>query len=164
MNTKIVGNPEIVPNLMKAAGIVAAAGAGAGLMFFFDPVRGKARRAQCLDQAAKLARDSSAEIEKTVRDLEHRAEGLFADLRHHVEPEKPVSDAKLEARIHTKLGRVASFPRMIRVMSLSGNIILGGFAPAGEAEAIIQAVTEVPGVRAVECRIEVPALEHVAAQ
>lgn len=168
MDTKLARFQETLPDLTKAAGFIAGVigtlGAGAGLMYFFDPIRGSARRAQLRDQATKLFHKSGTEFERTVRDLEHRAEGLYADVRTQITTEKPVGDSKLEARIHTRLGRVATFPRMLRVMSLSGDIVLGGFAPIEEVEKIVKAVSEVSGVKTVENRIEVPLMAEAAAR
>ena len=152
MNTKFVETEEIAPNLLKAAGFVAAAGAGIGLMYLLDPNRGNARRALLRDKTVRFAREGSAVIEKRMKDLENRVEGVFAELRHQFECETPVNDSKLEARIHTKLGRVASNPRTIRIMALSGNVIAGGFAPEVEVAEILKAIAKVPGVKFVESR------------
>ena len=54
MNTKFVETEEIAPNFLKAAGFAAAAGAGIGLMYFFDPTRGNARRAILRDKNRKV--------------------------------------------------------------------------------------------------------------
>lgn len=165
MNTKFVETEEIAPNLMKAAGFVAAAGAGIGLMYFFDPTRGNARRAILRDKTVRFARESTQAIEKRMNDLENRVEGVFAELRHQFECETPVNDSKLEARIHTKLGRAASNPRTIRIMALSGNVIAGGFAPEAEVPEILKAIAKVPGVKSVESRfapeVEPPAKSTV---
>lgn len=152
MNTKFVETEEIVPNLLKAFGFVAAAGAGVGLMYFLDPTRGNARRARVRDRTTKFAREGTEAIETRMRDLEHRVEGVFAELRHQFECETPVNDSKLEARIHTKLGRVTTNPRTIRIMALSGNVIAGGFAPEVEVPEILKAIAKVPGVKSVESR------------
>ena len=152
MNTKFTETEEMVPNLLKAAGCIAAAGAGIGLMYYLDPTRGNVRRAILRDRTAKFARESSETIEKRIRDLENRMEGVFAEVRHQFECETPVNDSKLEARIHTKLGRVASNPRTIRIMALGGNVIAGGFAPEAEVAEILKAITKVPGVKSVESR------------
>lgn len=148
-----------MPTWAKAAGYVAAAGAGAGLMYLLDPNRGNARRALMRDRAFAMARSGSHEIGKHLLDLEHRAQGAMAEVRGRLAPEQPVDDRKLEARIHTKLGRAASDPHAVRVMSLSGHVVLGGSAPTAEIEKIVRAVGQTPGVKSVENRLAEGAAE-----
>lgn len=150
MNNYLDGAKE---NWVRAAAYVAAAGAGAGMMYLMDPHRGTARRAQLQNRALKLARRGGTKLDKRIRDLEHRAEGILADLRREFEPEQPATDRKLEARVHTNLGRVATNPHAIRVMSLSGQVVVGGTAPADEIEKVVEAVAATPGVKGVENRL-----------
>jgi len=53
-----------------------AAGVGAGLMYFFDPNRGRTRRNRVRDKAKKLYKDGIARVNHGVLDLENRALGI----------------------------------------------------------------------------------------
>ncbi|MFN7922227.1 MAG: BON domain-containing protein [Bryobacteraceae bacterium] len=141
------------PAWTKAAQLVAAAGAGAGLMYLLDPNRGNARRAQLRDRSLAWAREGGNAIEKKLRHIEHRAEGLVSEARGYLAPEQPVDDRKLEARVHTRLGRATANPHAVRVFSLGGHVVIGGAAPAGEIEKIVRAVGQTPGVKSVENRL-----------
>jgi hypothetical protein len=53
--------------------------AGAALMYFLDPDRGRRRRALLRDQAVGLSNDLGDAATGTARDLRNRAQGLVAE-------------------------------------------------------------------------------------
>jgi len=61
-------------------------GIGAGLMFIFDPARGRRRRERIRDQAVQLSRQSSGFLGKVARDLKDRAQATVTT-RPQTEPE-----------------------------------------------------------------------------
>ena len=134
-------------------GFVGGLGLGAAIMYVLDPDRGNRRRAMAQQKLFRLAHLTVDTVEKGVRDLEHRAEGVIAEARCMVRRER-VPDVVIEQRVRTKLGRVACHPSSIDVTASAGHVILSGPVLRGEAEHIARAVRHVRGVRGVEARLE----------
>lgn len=121
---------------------------GAGYMYFFDPDRGRRRRAWLRDQAVHLMHSGENFVERGMRDLEHRVQGMAAAARHRGRGEPP-ADPVLVERIHSKLGRYSSHPHAIRVEAHDGRVTLTGPILAPEVEKVVSAARSVPGVREV---------------
>ena len=133
--------------------LISAAGVGAGLMYLFDPDRGKRRRALIsnkMTHAAKIASDVSG---KTSRDFRNRFEGAIAELESLLEHAE-VSDDVLRARVRSKLGRFVSHPSAIEVKADRGLIVLSGPILAKEEHPLLEAVSRVPGVKNIENLLE----------
>jgi hypothetical protein len=64
---------------------MAAFGVGAALMYFFDPVSGKRRRALLRDQLVHARHEVGDFAEGTAKDLRNRAYGLAAEARGVIE-------------------------------------------------------------------------------
>ena len=129
-----------------AATSVAAAGAGAALMFFFDPARGKRRRALVRDKAAKVARESSRSFLRATRDLGHRTQGVVAETRSQILPGPASDDVVLVERIHSKLGRIVSHPSAIDVVASNGSVTLRGDVLEAEVRDLVSRVSSIRGV------------------
>src|SRR5439155_2710441 len=84
---------------------------GAGLMYFFDPVRGRKRRARISEATTHAQRVERELVAKAVRDAQHRAHGLSERVKHPLATDVP--DAVLEGRVRAQLGRIVSHPRAI---------------------------------------------------
>ena len=93
-----------------------AAGAGAGLMFLFDPNRGGRRRGFIGDKTVHVAKFVSRGFRKSGKDLSNRTRGVVAETSARVAREG-VADDILAERVRSKLGRVLSHPRAIDVMA-----------------------------------------------
>jgi len=66
------------------AGLIAAVGFGSGLMYLFDPVLGKRRRALMRDRAKRIKRMSrrlAKSVGRTARDLVNRTHGLAREVQ-----------------------------------------------------------------------------------
>jgi hypothetical protein len=92
-------------------------------------------------------------LDKGVRDLEHRTEGLLAEAVLLVRREK-CPDEILQERVRARLGRVACHPGSIEVHAADGEVTLSGPVLRGEAGEICRAVKRVRGVRGVESRLQ----------
>lgn len=125
---------------------------GAGLMYFLDPVRGRKRRARVGELATHARRVERDLVGKGLRDATHRAHGVTERLRHFA-PEE-VSDAVLQGRVRSHLGRVTTHAGSIEVDAHEGRVVLRGPILAGEAEEAIRCVRRVPGVTYVIDRLE----------
>ncbi len=132
---------------------ISGMGLGAGIMYVLDPDRGNRRRAMAQQKLFRLANLAGDALDKGVRDLEHRAEGVAYEAVHLVRRER-CSDEVLEQRVRSKLGRVACHPGSIEVRVRDGNVVLTGPVLRGECHEIERAVRHVRAVRNVECHVE----------
>jgi hypothetical protein len=64
--------------------LLTAVGAGAALIYFFDPVSGRRRRAQFRDKLASGVRKAGDQADARFRDLKNRAYGTYHELRKDV--------------------------------------------------------------------------------
>lgn len=163
MLNQTVSEHAPMPAWKKVGALAAGLGAGAVLMYLADPQRGRARRARIREQAFSAVSGWREDFTKRLRDGEHRLEGAVAEIRRRLEPAEDVSDRRLEARVHTRLGRVAARPRAVRVMALGGKVIVGGTVAAEEIGSILEAIREVPGVREVQSLLVAAAADDAAA-
>jgi uncharacterized membrane protein len=124
-------------------------GMGAGLMYIFDPVRGKRRRALVRDQLVHAGHLFKRAMGITSRDLSHRAYGVLAEGNHLFHREE-VSDEVLEARVRAKIGRSVSHPHAISVTVNDGRVRLSGPVLADEVNRMLSGVWSVRGVKEVE--------------
>lgn len=81
--------------------LAGAAALGAVTMYFFDPARGRGRRALCLDKLNSAADTAVEAAESKTRDLKNRASGVLAEAKSAVKgglsrKDEPTGDA-LEA-------------------------------------------------------------------
>lgn len=127
---------------------------GAATMYFFDPDRGRARRAKCRDQAVHWAHQGEDSLRTAARDLNHRLRGFFAEVAAGCDT-RAVSDETLVARVRSKLGRVVRHPKAIEVSAVDGRVTLRGAILADEVQEAVHAVTRVHGAAAVENELEV---------
>lgn len=137
-----------------AGAALAAASLGAGLMFLLDPNLGRRRRAIARDKTANWLHQGERVWEKTRRDLANRAQGLRAEVEHLMHPAE-VTDAKLEARVRTRLGRLIRQPQRVQVAAHEGCVVLRGIARAQDIAKLEKGVRAIDGVRTVENQLAV---------
>lgn len=131
---------------------LAAAGAGALLMYLFDPQQGRRRVALARDQLRHLAHRGRAGADVGLRDLRHRASGVVAGLQRGRQAE-PVDDPVLVERVRAHLGRLSWHPHAIEVQVNGGRVTLSGHVLQREHGLVLQGVESVRGVQAVEDRL-----------
>jgi hypothetical protein len=129
-------------------------GVGAGIMYLFDPNRGRTRRAIARSKAASLYSASGEAMVRTTQDLRNRASGVAASTKSMWKSE-PVSNEKLVARVRSKMGRYVSHPHALHVEANNGNVTLSGSILAHEAGKFLKCVKGIPGVQNVEDRLDV---------
>lgn len=131
--------------------------AGAGLMYLFDPERGRRRRALLRDQVTH-ARGELDDLGQTAvarsRDLRNRARGLVAEAAARVQPEE-VEESVLVERVRSSIGRVVANPGALDVSVEGGTVILAGRVLSDEVQDVVDTVRHVRGVERVENRLEV---------
>jgi uncharacterized membrane protein len=137
----------------KGFRLMGVAGLSAGLMYLFDPDRGKRRRALVrskITHAGKVARNASG---KTGRDVRNHVLGILAGVESLFRI-RDVSDDVLEARVRSKLGRVVSHPGAIEAKVISGLVILTGPILATEEHPLLESVAGIKGVKSIENHLE----------
>jgi uncharacterized membrane protein len=139
--------------------IVAAAGAGAALMYLLDPDRGARRRAIVRDKGARAGRRVGMLFSKAARDLGFRTRGALAETRARLRHEEP-NDALLTERVRATLGRAVSHPHAVQVDAHDGCVTLRGPVLADERQRAVECVEAVRGVREVACQLEPHAPEE----
>lgn len=138
----------------KGLTLIGAAGVGAGLMYLFDPDRGKRRRALLRDKATHISKITRETAGKSRRDIRNHVRGAFAELQSLFVDNGPVSDDVLEARVRSRMGHVVSHPSAIEVKAVEGLIILTGQILARELHPLLESITSIGGVKNIENRLE----------
>jgi hypothetical protein len=135
-------------------GRLTCCGLGAGLMYLFDPDRGRRRRALARDRLVHSVHQAEDAIGVVTRDVANRARGLVAEFQGCSHGNHP-PDSRVEARIRAVLGRVVSHPRAVKVLVSDGRVLLSGSAMADEIENLVEAARSVRGVCRVDNRLQV---------
>ena len=145
--------------------LITAAGIGAGLMYLFDPDRGKPRRAEIRNRAKHINRVATQAVAKTERNLRNRLRGAVAEIGSLGRSEE-ASDDIVQARIRSKLGRLVSHPHAIVVKVVDGRASLSGPILSHEEVPLLEVICDITGVKSVENLLElhenagnVPALQ-----
>ena len=138
----------------KGLTLLGAAGTGAGLMYLFDPERGKLRRALLRNKAVHISKIANDTAGKTRRDIRNHLQGAFAEVESVFVDNGPVSNDVLAARVRSKLGRVVSHPSAVEVKAVDGLIILSGPILADEVHPLLDSVIAIHGVKNIENNLE----------
>lgn len=133
-----------------------SAGLGAAAMYYFDPARGRYRRALVRDQLVHAGHKTNHGASVVARDSRNRAQGVFARLRSLLDRGQP-DDVVLVERVRACLGRVVSHPHAIQVQSADGVVTISGPVLAEEVPLLVDCVLGVPGVRDVRNQLDVHA-------
>jgi len=127
--------------------------AGAALMYFTDPSKGKRRRAIVRDRVSAGFRGAARELDKAKRDLYNRSEGVAATVRSwqsRSEADGPV----IEERVRSAMGRVIRHPHGIQVhVEQAGRVTLEGSVEEQYLDELLNRVRSVAGVREVVNRL-----------
>lgn len=118
---------------------------GAGLMYLLDPGQGRRRRAVLRDKLGRARRVTVDRTSAGARDLRNRTRGLVSKTKSLMD-RGPVDDAKLEARVRARLGRVGEEGLQIHVAARQGVVTLSGQVPPDEMDRIVKTARSVAGV------------------
>src|SRR5579864_4096933 len=105
--------------------MIAAAVAGAALMYLIDPDRGNARRALVRDRTLHVARSGWRWTRNSAVDVANHARGLMAELRGNMWTVRPSDDVLVE-RVRSEMGHVIRHPHRVVVTADAGWIELRG--------------------------------------
>ncbi len=128
--------------------VLGGAGLGAGLMYLFDPDRGRRRRVMLRDQFTTAVHEAGDALDKGLRDMNNRVSGALIETVSLFTPDN-VSDEVMTNRVRSALGRCSSYPHAIEVHAHEGHVLLSGDVLHKERDRIIHTVFHVKGVRTV---------------
>src|SRR5215813_13278220 len=148
IGSRLFGRRRAEAGSSPAITACASLGAGAGLMYLFDPDRGACRRARLKDKAAHAINKTGAAAGSVSRDLTNRVRGLAAQAGS-VFKSGDANDDTLAARVRSKMGRAVSHPGAIEVTARDGVVTLSGDALTYELDILLTA-RSTPGVRGVD--------------
>ena len=138
----------------KGAALVGGVGLGAALMYFFDPDRGKRRRALVRDKIEAAENKMGEYASKMSRDIRNRAYGLAAETKSIFQHED-VPDGVLVDRVRAKLGRYPVHVGTIEVTASNGAVTLSGPIAAEALPKVLRATKFVRGVKEVDNQLDV---------
>jgi len=145
---------RITENILAAT---AGIGAGAGLMYFCDPHRGRERRHRLADGAASLLHRDEHKLQKRAKDVLNRVEGFVAEAASALASDEPVPDEVLAERVRSRMGHILSDPKTIEIRAHNGVVTLEGRLTHAEKRMLKEEVKEITGVRQVNDRLKSPA-------
>jgi osmotically-inducible protein OsmY len=138
------------------------AGAGALLLFFFDPVSGRRRRAQLGQRVPAFFRHRAREAERAARAAGATAYGLRQKASHlQEEPKEGLNDPTIKSKVESELFRDADVPKgQINVNVQEGVVQLRGEVKTSEMiDDLVDKARSVQGVRDVENLLHLPGAE-----
>jgi hypothetical protein len=128
---------------------LAALAAGAAAMYYLDPETGRRRRVVTRDRIGAASRDASSAARSKGKHTADRIKGLMrSGLSHRMAA--PTSDAQLQARIRTRLGRLVSHPKAVDVTVKQGRVHLGGHILDADVGPLLSELESMPGVESVD--------------
>lgn len=139
----------------NATYLLAGALVGSVLTFFFDPQKGRRRRALFMDQLVELRNDTIWYSGKQMRNLNNHVQGWIARLANLFRPEEIPDDETLVQRVRSVMGRKVRHPHSIHVTAENGRVTLRGLILADEVQEVFDCVRRVRGVTHVENELEV---------
>lgn len=138
----------VLPVTITAVGCCAM---GVGLMYLMDPQRGRARRAWLSDTVSGFVRNTGQTFYRTGKDLKSRMTGSEGDRSQS----GPMHSEQLLDLVRSEISRVAPENHGIEVMAdVNGSVTLTGSVRPQDADRVIAAVEDVPGVILVINRLE----------
>lgn len=140
--------------MANKAAVFLSAGLGAGLMYLFDPDRGRRRRALASDQLERATRKAADALDMTSKDVINRSRGMRANVRSWFSMGPEATDEVVGKRVRATIGRAVTHPSSIEVRVRNGRVTLGGPILAHEVSPLLRQVWRVRGIVDVEDQLE----------
>jgi uncharacterized membrane protein len=148
-NLRVSRTPRFVGSL---AGVALALASAVG-MYYLDPRSGRRRRALLRDRTVRAAHQTQNLFARASADARNRAQGIYHIGTSRLHPTSS-DNQTLAERVRSKLGRVCSHPRAIRVSCNDGMVTLRGDVLEHELSAVLRGVRHVPGVKALRHELQ----------
>jgi osmotically-inducible protein OsmY len=138
--------------------LLITAGTVAGLAYFFDPERGRTRRAEAKDRAGAVLRRLVRRGERLGRGAGAQASGLKQGATHRSEAPKDLDDVTLARKVETEIFRDPEAPKgQVNVEVVEAVVTLRGQVENPDLiEELERSTREVTGVRDVENLLHTP--------
>jgi len=134
---------------------VACCAVGAASMYFFDPVKGRGRRAVCEDKIMSFIRRTGKSMNATGRHMANKLRGTAYEARRSVQGAAQTAQ-QLADRVRSELGRIMPGMKSVDVSAeRDGCITLSGPCSRGEADSLLSTVARIPGVCQIINRMDV---------
>lgn len=127
---------------------------GTILMYIADPISGRRRRAYWHDKRLHMQKSSMWQTRKQVRNFGNHMQGALSTFFTLFSKEDPPSDAKLESRVRSLLGRVGTHPSTLEVTARAGVVTLHGKVPPTDIAHYYSRARAVRGVKRVINQME----------
>jgi hypothetical protein len=127
---------------------------GTILMYIADPISGRRRRAYWHDKRLHMQKSSMWQTRKQVRNFGNHLQGALSTFFTLFSKEDPPSDAKLESRVRSLLGRVGTHPSTLEVTARAGVVTLHGKVPSIDIAHYYSRARAVRGVKRVINQME----------
>ncbi|MDA8094942.1 MAG: BON domain-containing protein [Betaproteobacteria bacterium] len=142
--------------MKKGIGLLTAGLAvGAGLMYFFDPDRGHARRTMVRERTSSTMRSAGDAISKRSRNIGNRIKGIAHDTRTLLKRESEApSDELLMQRVRSEIGHWVANAQAVEVLANQGRVVLNGIVEEGEMRKLLDHVKNIRGVVDIESHLQ----------
>jgi uncharacterized membrane protein len=139
-------------NAVKTA--ISGFAAGAAVMYFSDPDRGRRRRALVRDQSVRIWNDLAGVLDKAGRDAANRTRGAGCAIQEMFRSTS-ANDQVLMARVRSRLGRLVSHPHAIDVIAQDGKVLLNGDVLQSDLSHLLRGISTIRGVKQVDQQLQV---------
>src|SRR5918997_961459 len=137
--------------------LLTLSGLAAGLMYFFDPQQGNARRQGVVQRVGGLFRSGVQRGERAGRAVTSQAYGVTQKVTHMREEEKELTDETLKSKVETEIFRDADAPKgQVDVNVIDGVVYLRGEVEEDMIKDLEKATRKVGGVKDVENLLHTP--------
>lgn len=118
---------------------------GGAVMYFYDPDRGRRRRALVRDKTLSASHCARDFVDAGTRDLKNRGVALTGRVKSAF-IRRPATDQVLAERVRSVMGHHVTHPGAIEVYASAGQVTLNGSILAHEHDELVEAISAVHGV------------------
>jgi len=147
------GSPSeaISGTMTSVLSLAAGVAVGATAMYFWDPNRGKTRRAHLADYTRSRVNRCQTKTAGAAEDLFNRAKGAVAKAGTAFSGAARIDDATLADSVRSRMGHITRHAHNLETSVLHGIVTLRGrLEDELERRRLVDAVAETPGVQSIE--------------